>query len=133
VPPAVLTRCLIGEKSSFYIIIRLSTEVEDMVSHISERLKGSSLEGRLQYLARHKEPGKDHHAKAGNLNHAILEAGTRGRFIVVFDSDVSVNTFLEELVLHTECEWLGDAYKVQITPFSRPAQKDASSSCSTRT
>jgi cellulose synthase/poly-beta-1,6-N-acetylglucosamine synthase-like glycosyltransferase len=43
----------------------------------------------LVYIARTKVPGVPHHAKAGNLNHALQEVGVHGDFIVCFDADMS--------------------------------------------
>ncbi|KAI9011575.1 nucleotide-diphospho-sugar transferase [Hyaloraphidium curvatum] len=42
----------------------------------------------LAYIARTKMPGVPHHAKAGNLNHAIFCGKTDGDFIAVLDADM---------------------------------------------
>ena len=42
---------------------------------------------RLRYIARPKPAGKPHHAKAGNINYALLEADTSGEFIITMDAD----------------------------------------------
>jgi len=62
----------------------------------------------LKYEARNKdkktdENGKliDYHAKAGNLNNAIFNIGTKGQFIVVFDCDmVCEPEFVNALLPH---------------------------------
>lgn len=44
------------------------------------------------YVARDKAPGVPHHAKAGNINNALLKSGTaHGEFILVLDSDMIVH------------------------------------------
>ncbi|MDZ7957849.1 MAG: glycosyltransferase [Aulosira sp. DedQUE10] len=42
---------------------------------------------RLRYIARPKQPGVSHHAKAGNLNYAIFSGETTGEFILTLDAD----------------------------------------------
>jgi cellulose synthase (UDP-forming) len=42
---------------------------------------------RLRYIARPKQPGVPHHAKAGNLNYAIFSGETAGDFILTLDAD----------------------------------------------
>jgi cellulose synthase (UDP-forming) len=42
---------------------------------------------RLRYIARPKQPGVAHHAKAGNLNYAIFSGETAGDFILTLDAD----------------------------------------------
>ncbi|MBD2566502.1 glycosyltransferase [Anabaena lutea] len=42
---------------------------------------------RLRYIARPKQPGVAHHAKAGNLNYAIFSGETVGEFILTLDAD----------------------------------------------
>jgi cellulose synthase (UDP-forming) len=42
----------------------------------------------LKYIARKKQKGVPHHAKAGNVNNAIFNEGTSGEFIVIFDCDM---------------------------------------------
>lgn len=42
---------------------------------------------RFRYIARPKPAGKPHHAKAGNINHAIFSGETAGEFILTMDAD----------------------------------------------
>lgn len=56
-------------------------------------------EARLSYIARKKIPGVPHHAKAGNINNAMLNEGTSGQFIVIFDSDMECKPQLLQAVL----------------------------------
>lgn len=45
--------------------------------------------------------GVYHHAKAGNLNNAILQEGTSGQFIAVFDCDMIAEPhFLSAILPH---------------------------------
>jgi len=41
----------------------------------------------IKYIARKKIPGMPDYAKAGNLNHALFQAGTSGEFIFLLDAD----------------------------------------------
>ncbi|NEQ54835.1 MAG: glycosyltransferase, partial [Leptolyngbya sp. SIO3F4] len=42
---------------------------------------------RCRYIAREKPKGRPHHAKAGNINHAIFCGETQGDFIITLDAD----------------------------------------------
>jgi len=53
----------------------------------------------LRYIARKKIPGVPHHAKAGNINNALLNEGTSGDFIVVFDCDMECKPYFLQAVL----------------------------------
>jgi len=55
----------------------------------------------LHYITRQKFPGVPHHAKAGNINNALMNEGTSGDFIVVFDCDmVCKPDFLQAVLPH---------------------------------
>jgi len=55
----------------------------------------------LRYIARKKYPGVPHHAKAGNINNAMMNEGTNGQFIVIFDCDMECQPhFLQALIPH---------------------------------
>ena len=53
----------------------------------------------VRYIARVKTPGVPHHAKAGNLNNAILKAETSGDYILVLDCDMVRSPRLQDLVV----------------------------------
>jgi len=56
---------------------------------------------KLKYIARKKYPGIPHHAKAGNVNNALMNEGTSGQFIVIFDCDMECQPhFLQALIPH---------------------------------
>ncbi len=69
--------------------------VEAQVQAEQERLKQAILHkqielsglARCRYIARPKPAGKPHHAKAGNINHAIFAGETTGEFIITLDAD----------------------------------------------
>ena len=42
----------------------------------------------LRYIARLRKPHEPHHAKAGNLNHALFEGATAGDYVLVLDCDM---------------------------------------------
>lgn len=55
----------------------------------------------LRYIARKKIPGVPHHAKAGNINNALMNEGTSGDFIVIFDCDMICKPhFLQTVLPH---------------------------------
>lgn len=57
--------------------------------------------GLLRYIARKKIPGVPHHAKAGNINNAMMNESTNGEFIVIFDCDMeSKPHFLQTIIPH---------------------------------
>eukprot|EP00952_Eustigmatos_sp_NYUAD-ZCMA_P009848 40596-Eustigmatos_ZCMA.PRE.1 len=63
------------------------------------KLKGSRIE--LRYIAREKVKGVPHHAKAGNLNNVLMNCGTKGDFVVVFDCDMICDrAFIQALLPH---------------------------------
>lgn len=63
-----------------------------------QELKLSNL-GRLGYIAREKPKGKPHHAKAGNINHAIYCGETNGELILTLDADhIPQPHFLQRVV-----------------------------------
>jgi cellulose synthase (UDP-forming) len=59
-------------------------------------------EANLSYLARTKVKGVPHHAKAGNINSALLkESEGSGTFVLVLDCDMIVHPeFLQNILGH---------------------------------
>lgn len=45
-------------------------------------------EAKIKYVARDKVPGVPHHAKAGNINNALLKGYSGGDYILVLDCDM---------------------------------------------
>lgn len=67
---------------STFPILHVPTEIKEMVSNIRKDL--AAIDPGLEYIARNKT--KPHHAKAGNLNHAMTV--TKGDYIAIFDCDM---------------------------------------------
>ncbi|WP_019505068.1 glycosyltransferase [Pleurocapsa sp. PCC 7319] len=65
----------------------LSREQQALEQAIYQKELELSELSRCRYIARPKPKGKAHHAKAGNINHAIFSGETSGEFIVTLDAD----------------------------------------------
>ena len=66
---------------------RLLEEQKRLENEIRQKERESSDLIRCRYIARTKIAGKSHHAKAGNINHAIFSGDTNGSFILTLDAD----------------------------------------------
>ncbi|HYW21663.1 MAG TPA: glycosyltransferase [Nodularia sp. (in: cyanobacteria)] len=66
---------------------RLTTERNLLESAIYKKELELVELARLRYIARPKQAGTAHHAKAGNLNYAIFSGETIGDFILTLDAD----------------------------------------------
>lgn len=78
---------------------------------------------RLRYIARPKEPGVAHHAKAGNLNYAIFSGETTGEFILTLDADhIPKPQFLKRVLpyFYTYNLYAGKYYPNQIAFVQTP-------------
>jgi cellulose synthase (UDP-forming) len=70
-----------------------------LIAQIRADMGGSK--ATLRYIARKKIPGVPHHAKAGNINNALMNEGTNGDFIVIFDCDMICRPeFLQAVLPH---------------------------------
>ena len=80
---------MIGGKTTTGISVsdRLLDEHERLENEIRQKERESSDLIRCRYIARTKIAGKPHHAKAGNINHAIFSGDTNGSFILTLDAD----------------------------------------------
>lgn len=65
----------------------LKAEICKLEAQIDKRTSALSDLARCRYIARHKPKNRPHHAKAGNINHAIFCGETQGDFIVTLDAD----------------------------------------------
>ena len=65
----------------------ITAEVEQLTQQIAMVTQNVANLGRCGYIAREKPPGRAHHAKAGNINHAIFCGETQGEFILTLDAD----------------------------------------------
>ena len=63
-----------------------SSAMRALIAQLRADMGGSK--ATLRYIARKKIPGVPHHAKAGNINNALMNEGTSGEFIVIFDCDM---------------------------------------------
>ncbi|MEA5467001.1 glycosyltransferase family 2 protein [Leptothoe sp. PORK10 BA2] len=63
------------------------SEVRTLEAQIDKKTYVLSDLARCRYMARHKPKDRPHHAKAGNINHAIFCGETQGDFIVTLDAD----------------------------------------------
>ena len=80
---------IIGGKSATGLSVsdRLLDEQKRLENEIRQQERESSDLIRCRYIARTKIAGKPHHAKAGNINHAIFSGDTNGSFILTLDAD----------------------------------------------
>jgi cellulose synthase (UDP-forming) len=69
------------------VIERLNAEQRSLEEAIYQKELELVDLARFRYIARPKPPGKPHHAKAGNINHAIFSGETAGEFILTMDAD----------------------------------------------
>jgi len=75
-----------------------SSAMRALVAQITAEYKGRMT---VRYIARTKLPGVPHHAKAGNINNALMNEGTSGEFIVIFDCDMVCQPhFLQTILPH---------------------------------
>ena len=65
----------------------LNAEVQKLEQKIDEKTRAMAELARCRYIAREKPKGRPHHAKAGNINHAIFCGETQGDFILTLDAD----------------------------------------------
>ncbi len=77
----------------------LEAEVHALEAQVNKQTSILSDLARCRYIARHKPKDRPHHAKAGNINHAIFCGETQGDFIVTLDADhIPKPTFLQRVL-----------------------------------
>jgi membrane glycosyltransferase len=91
-----------GDKLTVHILDDgAGKDVLKMVRRLRYQLTSMKREARLVYVARRRVPGVPHHAKAGNINHAILRSQGTGEFIMVLDTDMIAHpNFLQKTIGH---------------------------------
>jgi cellulose synthase (UDP-forming) len=62
-------------------------EIQKLERHIDQQTQAMADLARCRYIARQKLKGRPHHAKAGNINHAIFCGETQGELILTLDAD----------------------------------------------
>ena len=65
----------------------LETKIKEIERQIDRKTQLMADLARCRYIAREKPQGRPHHAKAGNINHAIFCGETHGEFILTLDAD----------------------------------------------
>ena len=77
----------------------ISKEYKSLEQGIYKKELELSQLARCRYIARPKPKGKAHHAKAGNINHAIFSGETAGDLILTLDADhIPEPQFLQRVV-----------------------------------
>lgn len=66
---------------------RLKIEKRSLLEAIDQKEQELAELARFRYIARPKPKDRPHHAKAGNINHAIFSGETSGDFILTLDAD----------------------------------------------
>ncbi len=91
-----------GDKLTVHILDDgAGKDVLKMVRRLRYQLTCMKREARLVYVARRRVHGVPHHAKAGNINHAILRSQGQGEFIMVLDTDMIAHPdFLQRTIGH---------------------------------
>ncbi|WP_346293055.1 glycosyltransferase family 2 protein [Sphaerothrix gracilis] len=79
----------------------LEEKVQALERKIDSKTKAMTDLARCRYIAREKPEGRPHHAKAGNINHAIFCGETQGDFILTLDADhIPKTQFLQRVLPH---------------------------------
>lgn len=78
---------LLSEAQHNTAVSVLDSKVQKLQQEIDETTHAMADLARCRYIAREKPKGKPHHAKAGNINHAIFCGETQGQFILTLDAD----------------------------------------------
>jgi cellulose synthase/poly-beta-1,6-N-acetylglucosamine synthase-like glycosyltransferase len=92
-----------GEKLAIYVLDDgKSDEVREMCTRLRYQLRYMDRRASLHYVARTKKAGVPHHAKAGNINNALLMNSPEDtQYILVLDCDMIVHpTFLHRTLSH---------------------------------
>jgi cellulose synthase/poly-beta-1,6-N-acetylglucosamine synthase-like glycosyltransferase len=64
------------------------TRMYNLVRRLEAQRQSLGLKSQLKYIRRPKAAGVAHHAKAGNINHALLKGGVSGDYVLVLDADM---------------------------------------------
>jgi cellulose synthase (UDP-forming) len=65
----------------------LTAQVQSLQAQIDQTAYQLADLARCRYIARDKPQGRPHHAKAGNINHALFSGETQGDFVLTLDAD----------------------------------------------
>ena len=91
-----------GEKLTVHVLDDgASKDVLTMVRNLRRQMMNMKRAARLVYVSREHIHAVPHHAKAGNINHAILGSQGKGEYILVLDTDMIVHPdFLQRTIGH---------------------------------
>jgi hypothetical protein len=92
-----------GEKLFVYVLDDgNSEEVRAMCKRLTYQLRYMDRRAHLKYVARPKVKGVAHHAKAGNINHCLLNVSSEEtQYVLVLDCDMIIHpTFLHRTLGH---------------------------------
>ncbi len=67
---------------------RDAARMYNLVRRLEAQRQSLGLKSQLRYIRRPKTAGVAHHAKAGNINHALLKGGVSGDYVLVLDADM---------------------------------------------
>lgn len=77
------------------------SEVKHLKQQVEQKEDQLADLARCRYIAREKPNNRPHHAKAGNINHAIFSGETSGEFILTLDADhIPKPQFLQRVLPH---------------------------------
>jgi cellulose synthase (UDP-forming) len=88
-------------------VAAVKKQIEDA---IAQKERDVSELARCRYIAREKVAGRPHHAKAGNINHALFSGGTTGNFVLTLDADhIPKPQFLKRVLpyFYSYNQWTG--------------------------
>ncbi len=89
----------LGQLQSLHQLLRLSqpdqpsttailtAQRQSLQAQIEQKTYQLADLARCRYIAREKPKGRPHHAKAGNINHALFSGETQGDFVLTLDAD----------------------------------------------
>jgi cellulose synthase (UDP-forming) len=89
----------LGQLQSLHQLLRLSqpsqpsatailaAQRQSLQAQIDQKTDQLADLARCRYIARDKPKGRPHHAKAGNINHALFSGETQGDFVLTLDAD----------------------------------------------
>ncbi len=78
---------LLSQSENSTATAMLEANIRKLEAQIDKKTFALSDLARCRYIARKKPKDRPHHAKAGNINHAIFCGETQGDFIVTLDAD----------------------------------------------
>ncbi|MBE9157095.1 glycosyltransferase [Nodosilinea sp. LEGE 06152] len=78
---------LLNQPEQPSVTAMLKAQVQSLQADIDRKHHQLADMARCRYIARVKPQGRPHHAKAGNINHALFSGETHGDFVLTLDAD----------------------------------------------